>query len=265
MNETAHSDSQPLLVDTHCHLTYPELGKAAWKRALEAGVTRAVVIGIDLENCRQALDFVAGEDGLYCALGIHPNATAAAKEGDFEAIAELCRKPDVVAIGESGLDAYWQDAPLNVQAEFLDRHAELALELDLPLVLHIRDAYPAAEQQLEKWAGKGLRGVIHCFGGQEEEVVPFVEWGWPISFSGILTYKKAENIRAAALRVPLEQCLVETDAPYLPPSPHRGKTNEPAFVRHTAEMLAEVKGVAAREIARITSENAERVFRLPSF
>lgn len=263
MTSTAEAQQQPLLVDTHCHLTYPELGEPAWQRAREAGVTRAIVIGIDRQNCQEALDFVAEREGLFCALGIHPNATARAEPGDFEAIAALCRHPDVVAVGESGLDFYWQDAPSSVQAEFLERHAELALELDLPLVLHIRDAYPAAAEQLASWAARGLRGVIHCFGGQEDEVFPFVDWGWPVSFSGILTYKKAENIRAAAERVPLAQCLVETDAPYLPPAPHRGKSNEPAFVRHTAAMLAQVKGVTLDEMARITSENAERVFRLP--
>jgi TatD DNase family protein len=253
------------LVDTHCHLLHGEAACApddAWRRAREAGVGALVVIGTDAANSAAVADYVATREGLYCAVGIHPNETARAGADAVERIAALLDRPEVVAVGESGLDLYWDDAPRPVQERALEQHVELALGHDLPLVLHIRDAYPEAAALLEPHVRRGLRGVVHCFAGQEHEVDPYLDWGFAISFSGILTYPKAENVRGAARRTPLELCLVETDAPYLTPSAERGKTNEPAFVVHTARRLAEVKGVSFEDIAAVTTANAVRVFGL---
>ena len=141
-------------------------------------------------------------------------------------------------------------------------NVELALARGLPLVLHVRDAYPRVAELLRPHAARGLRGVVHCFAGEEREVEPFLDWGFAISFSGILTYPRAENVRGAARRTPFELLLVETDAPWLAPAEERGRTNEPAFVVHTARRLAEVKGVSFDEIAAITTANAHRVFGL---
>lgn len=255
------------LIDTHCHLNVGELGEVAddaWARAQAAGVHRAVVIGIDAKSSAEVVAFAAARNGLFASVGIHPTDTSKAEPGDWERIVELASAPNVVALGESGLDLYWKDATLEDQVASLNRHAELAIERDLPLVLHIRDAYPKAREVLTPHAKNGLRGIIHCFAGQADDIHPFVSWGWAVSFSGILTYKKAPEIREAARRVPLEQCLVETDAPWLPPVPHRKKTNEPAFVVHTAQKLAEVKELPFEEVAAATTRNAERFFRLPS-
>lgn len=255
------------VIDTHCHLTLEELGKdpdVYWERARSAGVVAAVVIGIDGETSKRVVDYVAGRDGLFAAVGIHPNSAGTATPQDLETLRELARHDKVVALGESGLDFYWDTARPSDQERWLDLHVELALELDLPLVLHIRDAYPEAAERLEPAAKAGLRGIIHCFGGQAEEVEPFVEWGWPISFSGILTYGQADNIRGAALRTPLEQCLVETDSPWLTPARYRGQTNEPAFVVDVLQKLAEVKDVDVAVAARQTTRNAVRVFGLPT-
>lgn len=252
------------LVDTHCHLTLGKLASdadGAIDRARAAGVGRMLVVGINGSDCRSVLELVERRRGVYGILGIHPNETAKASEADWRTVRELAGRPEVVAIGESGLDLYWDESPFDVQRRWLERHVELALDLDKPLVLHIRDAYPECTELLETHARHGLRGVVHCFAGEAEEVAPFVEWGWPISFSGILTYSRAENVRGAARRTPLDQCLVETDAPYLAPRP-RGGTNEPAFVVETARQLAEVKEVSFEELARRTTANAERVFGL---
>lgn len=253
------------LVDTHCHLTYGELAEdpeRAWQRAREAGVERAIVIGIDAASSPRMLKFVEAHDDLDAVVGIHPNEVGEAAPGDMAEITALAEHPKVVAIGESGLDAYWDRSPLALQQSYLERHIELAMRMDLPLVLHIRAAYPLAAEILEPHARDGLRGVIHCFGGAGHEADPFIDWGWPISFSGILTYGGARNIREAARRTPLSQCLVETDAPWLTPAPHRGQPNEPAFVVATARRLARVKGVSFDQISSITSANARRIFAL---
>lgn len=255
------------LIDTHCHLTYGTLAEdpdGAWQRAREAGVDAAVVVAIDTATTPTVLDFVARYDELHATVGIHPNHVAEAQAGDMARVAEFARHPKVVAIGESGLDTYWDKAPLALQRDYLERHVELALELDVPLVLHLRDTYPLAAEILEPHAAAGLRGVIHCFAGAADEADPFIAWGWPISFSGILTYPKAENVRRAAERTPLEQCLVETDAPWLTPRGVGKRDNEPAFVAATAAVLAELKGVELELLAERTSANARTVFGLPA-
>lgn len=253
------------LFDTHCHLTYDTLAEdpdGAWERALAAGVSEAVVVAIDAASAPRVLAFVERHAGLYAALGVHPNEVAAARPGDLETLAELAGHPKVVAIGESGLDTYWDRAPIELQRDYLERHVALALERDLPLILHLRDTYPLAAEVLAPHAAAGLRGIIHCFAGAGDEADPFIEWGWPISFSGILTYPQAENVRAAARRTPFEQCLVETDSPWLTPRGYGKRPNEPAFVVATAERLAEEKGVSKAELARVTTATARRVFGL---
>lgn len=255
------------VIDTHCHLTLEELGAEPdtyWHRAQQAGVVAAVVIGIDGSTSRGVVEYVEARDGLFAAVGVHPNSAGTATSQDLDTLRELAAHDKVVALGESGLDFYWDTSPRADQERWLDQHVELALELDLPLVLHIRDAYPEAATRLESAAEQGLRGVIHCFGGQAEEVDPFVSWGWPISFSGILTYGKADNVRGAARRTPLDQCLVETDSPWLTPARHRGATNEPAFVVEVVRKLAEVKDVSLEEAVRSTTANAVRAFGLPA-
>jgi TatD DNase family protein len=253
------------LIDTHCHLTYDSLADdpgGAWRRARDAGVDAAVVVAIDAASAPAVLDFVTARPELRAAVGIHPNEVGDAQAGDMARIAELAGHPEVVAIGESGLDTYWDRAPLQLQRRYLDRHAELALERDLPLILHLRDTYLLAVEVLEPYMQSGLRGVIHCFAGEADEADPFIEWGWPISFSGILTYPKAENVREAARRTPLAQCLVETDAPWLTPRGHGKVGNEPAFVVTTVRKLAEVKELPFETVAAATTGNAREVFAL---
>jgi TatD DNase family protein len=257
---------RPSLIDTHCHLTATELGGApdeVWRRARDAGVDTLILIGTDVSSCVEVVELVASREGLFCAVGIHPNETARADADALERIAALLDAPKVVAVGESGLDLHWDDAPQEVQERALDAHAELALSRSLPLVLHVRDAYPRVAELLRRHVARGLRGVIHCFAGEEREVDPFLDWGFAISFSGILTYARADNVRGAARRTPLDLCLLETDAPWLTPAAERGKVNEPAFLVHTAQRLAAEKGVAFEEIAAVTSANARRVFGLP--
>ena len=252
--------------DSHCHLTYGDLGEqadAAWSRARDAGVGGAVLIGIDAASSHEVVQWVADKDDLWCTVGIHPNGTAKADPADLQVIRKLTEKPRVVALGETGLDTYWDDAPLDIQIPSLAAHADLALELDLPLVLHLRDAFPQARNVLQPYARRGLRAVVHCFTGGTDDLQPFLDWGFMISFSGILTYSGAKAVRDAAALVPLEQCLIETDAPWLAPAPHKtSDLNEPAFIVHTAKKLAKVKGTPFDEVAAVTTANAHRFFGL---
>ena len=197
-----------MLIDTHTHLMMRELGRdpaGAVSRARKAGVEQMISIGIDRENSRATATLAERLDGVWAAVGIHPNETAEATEQDWEAIRELATGERVVAIGESGLDLYWNRASLEVQLGWLERHAELALELDKPLVLHVRDAFAPLEPALRPFASRGMRAVMHCFGGGPDDLHPYVEWGWLISFAGNLTYKSAEPLRQAAARVPRDQ------------------------------------------------------------
>lgn len=261
------AEPQAPLVDTHCHLTLGELeaqADAAWGRARAAGVVQAVVPAVDGATSAAIARFVATRPDLYGAVGVHPNETAAAAPDWSEQIEALLGAPKIVALGETGLDCYRDRAALDVQRASLVRHCELALARDLPVILHVRQAFAPAAETLAPFAAQGLRAVMHCFDGGPAELHPFVEWGFYVSFSGILTYPKRDDLRAAAREVPAAQLLVETDAPFLAPVPRRGLTNEPAFVRHTALKLAEVRGVPFDELAAATTANARRLFGLPS-
>lgn len=253
------------LFDTHCHLTLGDLaadGAEAWLRARGVGVEEALVVGIDAATSQKVVEFAAQHHGIWAAVGIHPNETASATAADFALIRTLAAQERVRAIGETGLDFYRDASEQPVQEQSLRWHAELALELNKPLVLHIRDAHAAAATVLESFVPRGLRALLHCFGGQPADLHPFLEWGFSVSFSGIITYPKGDNVRAAAREVPIGQCLVETDAPWLAPVPLRGKRNEPAFVVHTARELARVKGLSEADCFRHTTQNARRFFGL---
>lgn len=265
----------PPLVDTHCHLNLGELGgvaDAAWARAQLAGVVQAVVPATDVASARAVVELVAPRPALFAAVGIHPNESADEVEragGLDAAIAAIAdqvaraRDRKVVAIGETGLDCYRERASLDVQRASLVRHAELALAHDLPLILHVRQAFAPTAETLAPFAAKGLRAVMHCFDGGPAELHPFIDWGFFVSFSGILTYAKRDDLRDAARAAPRELLLVETDAPFLAPVPKRGRANEPAFVAHTAARLAETVGAPFAEIAALTTANARRLFHLP--
>ncbi len=253
------------LVDTHCHLLSGELradSEGAYERARSTGVRTMVLVGIDLASSKEAVYFAEQHTGVYATVGVHPNDTQNATDHDFEALAALAHHPRVVALGETGLDFYRDSAPADLQERALQWHCEQGIRLGRPLVLHIRDAYPRIREVLGPFIPRGLRAVLHCFGGGPDDLHPFLEWGFYVSFSGIITYPKADNVRAAALACPLDRCLVETDSPWLAPMPKRGQRNEPAYVRHTAERLAQVKGVSPAELAAITTRNASEFFAL---
>lgn len=252
-----------MITDTHAHVFWKDFDEdrtAVLARAREAGVERMVIVGTTLETSRQCFELCAGEPGLYPTAGIHPHDAEGVSDEDFAAIAELCRRPECVAVGETGLDYFKEFSPAREQRKGFRRHLELARELDKPVVIHCRDAHRDTVELLREVPG--VRGVMHCYSMGPDELGAYLELGMYISFSGSVTYPKNDANRAAARQVPADRILVETDCPFLAPQGKRGKRNEPAFVRLTLERVAEERGVDADAFATQTSENAARLFGL---
>jgi TatD DNase family protein len=266
------TDSAPSfpLVDTHCHLAWESFQgdlDAVVSRAREAGVEQAVVVATDAATAEACARVCEGRDGLYPTAGMHPNDLPAAWKEELARVETLLRSRRFVAVGETGLDYYRDAVAPATQRECFEAHASLARTLDLPVIVHIRDrdgrfdAYDDVAAILEGLPG--LRGVIHCYTGDAAHAKRYLGLGMHVSFSGILTFPKGENVREAARAVPIERALVETDAPFLAPIPHRGERNEPAFVADTARRLAEVKGLSEDDVRRVTTRSARRLFGLP--
>lgn len=257
------------LVDSHCHLADPAFDAdrdAVWQRAREAGVTSAVVIGAgggSASNLDALAVARAHPDAARAVVGIHPHD---AKDADPAALAEVERlagDPLVSAVGETGLDYHYDNSPREAQIAAFRAHVAIAAAVAKPLVIHCRDAYADLRRVLEDARALEPRGVVHCFTGTAEEARAMLDLGFSISFSGIVTFKNAEPLRAAARVVPGDRLLVETDAPFLAPVPLRGKRCEPAFVVETAACLASVRGETLAELCAATSRNARSAFALP--
>lgn len=249
------------LVDTHCHLQdakFDDDRDDVIARALDT-VDWLVVIGDDLETSKAGLELTG--DRVHAAVGVHPYHAGEITDDAIVALRELARHEGAVAIGEIGLDYYkYNETPRAVQQEALCRQLELASELALPVVIHNRDAHDDLADILGSFSRGLAGGVMHCFAGDEAFLERCLSWEFYISFAGNVTFPKAEELRRAAERVPLDRLLVETDSPYLAPQPVRGKRNEPAYVRHTADALAELKGVAPSQLGQATSQNAAHLF-----
>ena len=255
------------LFDTHAHLnvdSFQDDIESVVQRAKDAGVVGITVIGIDVGTSRRACDLAAQYPGfLFAAVGIQPNSAAEAEEGDFQIIAELAGYPGVRAIGETGLDCYWDDTPLDVQHEFFDWHLQLCRDTALPMVIHMRESGNLIVDQLKRQTSIPA-GIMHSFTGDQTLCDQCLDMGLMISFAGMVTFKKSQDLRNVAKRVPDDRLLVETDSPYLSPEPLRGKRpNEPARVEHTLRCLAAVRGVAPESLAELTTNNAKRLFQLP--
>ncbi len=252
-----------MLVDHHCHLDFPKLAtdrEGVLARAKAAGVGLVVTISTAIRN--DAPRQIAEEnEGVYCSVGTHPHTAHEELDIPVRDIVALANHEKVVAIGEAGLDYYYQKSPREAQAQGFLNHIAAARETGLPLVIHSRDADNDTADILEREMAKGaFKAVLHCFTGGADLAQRVLALGLYISFSGVLTFKNSESLRDIAADVPLDRVLVETDAPFLAPMPMRGKSNEPAFVVHTAAKLAEVKGVDGATLARATTENFLRLY-----
>ena len=258
------------MIDTHCHLDDEQFDAdrdAVVDRAAAAGVEVMIALGTTAASSRATVRIAETYSAVFAAVGIHPNSCAEAAPGDWDAVVNLLDNGRVVALGETGLDRYWDHAPIELQRDYFDRHLRLSQARDLPVVIHCRDAWTDVLPMLHEAAARGpLRAVMHAFSGDAAMAAECLELGLYVSFAGNATYtnKKFQSLREAAAVVPADRILIETDSPYLTPEPLRGKQkrNEPAMVAHTAAALAALRGVSQAVFKRETTANARRLFAL---
>lgn len=258
------------LIDTHAHLANPKLAgetAALLERARNEGVTRIVSIGSDTEDSRENVALAAAHPGIFAAAGVHPTSIHEVPPDWLDLIADLLDRPKVAALGEIGLDFYhpprdgssvadWRAR----QAEFFRRQLDLAVKKDFPVVIHQRNCAPEVLEAVRPYRGR-LQAVFHCYAGSLSEAEELIRLGFHLSFTGVVTYPSARELAECAASLPLDRIMVETDAPYLTPVPHRGARNEPAYVRHTAAFLAQKRGISLEEFAQATNRTAMRFFR----
>jgi TatD DNase family protein len=255
-----------VLVDTHAHLVdgrFDRDRREVLERARAAGVALIVNVGYDLESSRKSVALAGEFDCVYAAVGVHPHDAAQAPPGYLEELRRLAEGEKVVAVGETGLDYYRNLSPGEVQKKVFREHLALARELELPVIIHDRDAHEDVLGILKKDGPGRAGGVLHCFSGDWEMARVCLEMGFFISIAGVVTFPKSSLLKEIAARVPVERLLVETDCPYLTPEPWRGRRNEPAYVRSVVECVAGLRGMPAGELALVTAQNARSLFRFP--
>ncbi|OGQ83001.1 MAG: hydrolase TatD [Deltaproteobacteria bacterium RIFCSPLOWO2_12_FULL_60_19] len=257
--------SGSFLVDSHAHIQGEEFSDdidGVIQRAKQAGVEKIVVVGGagDLASNQRAVALARSHDGLFATVGMHPHDAKAVSEEELAQLRELAKDSKVVAIGETGLDFYYNHSPREIQMKIFRRFIGMARATELPLIVHDRDAHREIAELLLAEGERKLRGVIHCFTGDYQAAKAFLDLGFYISFSGIVTFKNAAPLREVAQKLPLDRIFVETDSPYLAPVPHRGKRNEPAFVRLVAETIASVREMPLEDLIHATSQNAHALF-----
>ena len=253
-----------MLVDSHCHLDFPDLSAeldAVVGRARAAGIGRIVTISTRVKKLAQVIAIAEQFPEVFCSVGTHPHNAHEELGIDAKVLVTLAKHPKIVAIGEAGLDYHYDNSPREAQAQSFRQHIAAARESGLPLVIHSRDCDADMARILREESGKGaFPAVLHCFTGGRDLAFTAIELGHYVSFTGILTFKRSDDLRAISAALPGDRILVETDAPYLAPLPYRGKRNEPSYVVETAKVLADVRGVSPKEIAERTTENFFRLF-----
>ena len=254
-----------MLIDSHAHIQgkeYAGEAEAVIKRAHAAGVGKIIAVGGagDMSSNTEAIALASSFANVYATVGMHPHDAKDVGEDELRALRELTAHPKVIAVGETGLDYYYNHSPHDVQRRIFGQFICMARETGLPIVVHERDAAQEAAELLHAEGGGELRGVIHCFTGNYDAACAYLDLGFYLSFTGIITFKNAAALRDVVRKVPLERMLVETDSPYLTPVPHRGKRNEPAYVRLVAETVSEVKEISFEDVAAVTTANVRALF-----
>lgn len=250
------------IVDSHCHINFEDLREdfdGLLQRAADNQVTHMLCVSVNLEDFPEVLDLAHRYSHIFASVGVHPCYTDC-EEPSVERLVDLAADPRIVAIGETGLDYFRNEGDLNWQRERFVRHIEAAKVTSKPLIIHTRQAADDTMAILRSHHAEQCGGVMHCFAEDWQTARKALDLGFYISFSGIVTFKSAETLRDVARRVPMDQVLIETDSPYLAPVPMRGKTNEPSYVRHTAEFLARLRGIEVEEVAATTTRNFFRLF-----
>lgn len=254
-----------MIFDSHTHLNAEQFNDdipETIERAKELGVTKMAVVGFDTPTIEKSLQLSHDYSNIYSIIGWHPTEAGSYTKDIEKKLQEQLTMPKVVALGEIGLDYYWMEDPKEVQAEVFRRQIAIAKEMNLPISIHTREALADTYQILKEEDIRDIGGIMHSFSGGFEWAKRFLDLGMHISFSGVVTFKKAQDVQEAATHVPLDRLLVETDAPYLAPVPYRGKRNEPGYTRYTVEKIAELRNLPIEEVALQTWKNAHRLFRI---
>ncbi|MDH6365674.1 TatD DNase family protein [Enterococcus sp. PF1-24] len=254
-----------MIFDSHTHLNAEQFNEdipETIQRAQELGVSQMAVVGFDTPTITKSLELNQAYENIYSIIGWHPTEAGSYTSAIEKKLQEQLILPKVVALGEIGLDYYWMEDPKEVQAKVFQRQIAIAKEMNLPISVHTRDAIEDTYQILKEADVRDIGGIMHSFSGDAEWGKRFLDLGMHLSFSGVVTFKKAVEVQAAAMMVPLDKMLVETDAPYLAPVPYRGKRNEPGYTRYVVEKIAELRQQSFEEIAAATTRNAEKLFGL---
>ncbi|MGG5254527.1 TatD family hydrolase [Neobacillus sp. SM06] len=254
-----------MLFDTHAHLNadqYADDLEEVVERAKQAGVSNMVIVGFDRPTIQKAMELVEHYDFMYASVGWHPVDAIDMTDEDLAWIEELASHPKVVALGEMGLDYYWDKSPKEIQKEVFRKQIRLAKKVKLPIVIHNREATADIVEILKEEGAEEVGGILHCYSGSPEIAREVVEMNFYISLGGPVTFKNAKKPKEVAAEIPLNKLLIETDCPYLSPHPYRGKRNEPAYVKFVAEQIAEIKGLSLQEVAEATAANAKKLFAI---
>lgn len=251
------------LIDTHAHLDFDDYNldrEEVFNRARKIGIEKIVNIGADLEGSRRAVKLAEKYDHVYATVGIHPHEADTVNQESLAEIIKLASSPKVKAIGECGLDFYYDNSPREIQKAAFKKQLNLGLELELPVVVHSREAAAETLEIINQTGDFAENLIFHCYAYGAEEIEGIIERDYYVAFGGLITFKNAQPIRDALKKMPLDRILLETDAPYLTPAPHRGKRNEPAYLEHIVKKAAEIKGISVEKMGEITTENAERIY-----
>lgn len=251
-----------MLIDSHAHLVSLENLPEVLQRAQENNINKIVSISSDIPSTEATISLAEEYDYIFATTGVHPHSADQMSEEVLMGIDHFAENDKVVAIGETGLDYFYMNSEKEVQIDSFTEHIRLGKKHNLPIIIHVRNADQDMIEILTKESAADTPGVIHCFTGDYDTAKKYLDLGFYISFSGIVTYKRSEELREAAKKIPKDKILIETDSPYLAPVPHRGKPNEPSYVKHVAETISDVRGISFDEIAEITKANAEKLFRI---
>ena len=255
-----------MFIDSHAHLDMKDFDKdrnLVIERAANAGITHILTVGVDLSSSIRALQLAQEYDFIFSSIGYHPHNAEKIETNILKQLGGMASESKIVAWGEIGLDFYRNRSPYEKQIEAFEQQLETAALVNLPVIIHSREADNEVIEIIKKSRKRPTRGVIHCFSGTYDLAMVFIQMGFYISIPGIVTYNNAPRVQDVAARIPLDRMLIETDAPFLTPVPERGKRNEPLFVTHTAQKVADLKKIDVQELAHQTSENAKRLFQLP--
>ncbi|MBW4828416.1 MAG: TatD family hydrolase [Clostridiaceae bacterium] len=254
-----------MLIDSHAHLDDRKFNKdrdRLIKSLKQNDISLVINVGADVSSSIKSVKLADGYENVYAAVGVHPHSAKEMDDSTIDVLRAFAKRDKVVAIGEIGLDFHYDNSPRNIQRKWFIEQIKLAKELDMPIIVHSRDADQETFDILKEEADERLRGVLHCYSGSAEMAKDYIDLGFYISLAGPVTFKNARKPKEVAKVVPIDKLLIETDSPYLTPEPHRGKRNEPLYVRHVASMIAELRGMDFEDVGRITSENTKRLFNI---